>query len=133
MCSPASAKFTSIVTILVCFEVILMYFKSCGWSLLWKLTFKVDSYRKPLQNCFKTYKYCANTCEYYTRKWSHYRAGEYTQSFLTLIMQPIFIRQSPFISKIYQVCHFTKMGTPTIPYLEQWHTKRWNLKTGDGD
>ena len=34
MWSPASAIFASIVTILVSFEVILMYFKPCGSSLL---------------------------------------------------------------------------------------------------
>ena len=48
MCSPASATFASIVTILVSFKAILMYFKPCGRSFTLKLTFKVDSYRKPL-------------------------------------------------------------------------------------
>ena len=58
MCSPASS-FASIVTIL-----------ACG---LWKLTFTVvDSYRKPLQKCFKTYKYCGNTLEYYNCRWTHF-------------------------------------------------------------
>ena len=50
------------------------------------MTFKVDSYRKPLPNCFKTYKYCDNTCEYCTCKQTHfssigtckYWVGEYT-------------------------------------------------------
>ena len=50
-CSPASAILASIVTILVSFEAILMYLKICGTL---KLTFKVDSYRKPPKNCFKT-------------------------------------------------------------------------------
>ena len=36
------------------------------------MTFKVDSYRKPLQNCFKTYKYCDNTREYCTCRWPHF-------------------------------------------------------------
>ena len=41
MCSPASAKFTSIVTILVSYEAILMDFKACGRSLLWNWLVKL--------------------------------------------------------------------------------------------
>ena len=41
MCSPASAIFTSIVTILVSFEAILMYFKACGRSSLWNWLLKL--------------------------------------------------------------------------------------------
>ena len=37
-----------------------------------KLTSKVDIYRTPLQNCFKTYKYCDNTCKYCTCRWTHF-------------------------------------------------------------
>ena len=36
------------------------------------LTFKVDSYRKPLQNCFKTNKYCDNTRGDCTCRWPHF-------------------------------------------------------------
>ena len=66
MCSPASVILASIVTILVSFEAILVYFKAYYRKITLKLTFKVDSYRKPLQNCFKTYKYRHNTDEHYT-------------------------------------------------------------------
>ena len=30
------------------------------------ISFKID------QNCFKTYKYCDNTCNYYTCRWTHF-------------------------------------------------------------
>ena len=40
MCSPANAIFASIVTILVSFEAILMFFKACGKSLLWNWLLK---------------------------------------------------------------------------------------------
>ena len=63
MCSPASVILTSIVTLLVSFEAVLVYFKAYCRKITLKLTFKVDSYRKLLQNCFKTYKYCDNTGE----------------------------------------------------------------------
>ena len=41
MCSPASAIFASIVTILVSFEAILMYFQACGRSSLWNWLLKL--------------------------------------------------------------------------------------------
>ena len=41
MCSPASAIFASIVTILLNFEAILMYFKVCGRSLIKNLLLKL--------------------------------------------------------------------------------------------
>ena len=72
MCSPASVILASIVTILVSFEVILVYFKACCRKITLKLTSYVEIYRNPLQNCFKTYKYCGNTCEYYTCRWTHF-------------------------------------------------------------
>ena len=37
-----------------------------------KLMFKVNAYRKPLQNCFKTFKYCDNTCKNCTCSWPHF-------------------------------------------------------------
>ena len=48
----------SIVTILVSIVVILMNIEPI--------------LEKPLQHCFKTYKYCDNTCEYYTYRWTHF-------------------------------------------------------------
>ena len=41
MCSPASAIFGSIVTLLVSYEAILMYYKACGISLLWNWCLKL--------------------------------------------------------------------------------------------
>ena len=72
MCSPASVILTSIVTLLVSFEAVVVYFKAYCRKITLKLTSKVDIYRNSLQNCFKTYKYCDNTCEYYTCKWTHF-------------------------------------------------------------
>ena len=40
-CSPANEIFTSIVTILVRFEAILMYLKACGGSILWNWLLKL--------------------------------------------------------------------------------------------
>ena len=66
MCLPASAIHASIVTIFVSFEAILIYFKAYRKSINLKLTSKVDNFRNHLQNRFKTYKYCDNTCEFCT-------------------------------------------------------------------
>ena len=66
MCSPASVILASIVTILVSFEAVMVHFKAYCKKITLKLTSNVDIYRNPLQNCFKAYKYCDNTCEYYT-------------------------------------------------------------------
>ena len=70
MCSPASVILASIVTILVSFGAVFIYFKAYCRKITLKLTSKVDIYRNPLQNCFKTYKYCGNT-------WSITLAGEH--------------------------------------------------------
>ena len=70
MCSPASVILASIVTILVSFEAILVYFKAYFMKITLKLTSKVDIYRNPLHKCFKTYKYCGNT-------WGFTLAGEH--------------------------------------------------------
>ena len=81
MCSPASAKFASIVTIL-----------ACG---LWKLTFTVNSYIKPLQKCFKTYKYCGNTLEYYNCRWTHFSSiGSILVSITTILTSIVAILAS---------------------------------------
>ena len=45
------------------------------WS-IWKLNdgklpSKVDIYRNPLQKMLRTYKYCDNTCNYYTCRWTN--------------------------------------------------------------
>ena len=72
MCSPASVILTSIATILVSFEAILKWifvninFTSQFQGNFPKISFKID------QNCFKTYKYCDNTCNYYTCRWTHF-------------------------------------------------------------
>ena len=72
MCSPASVILASNVTILVSSETILVYFKACCRKITLKLTSYVEIYRNPLQNCFKTYKYCGNTCKYYTCRWTRF-------------------------------------------------------------
>ena len=60
---------------------ILMYFKACGRSLLWNWL-----YRKPLQNCFKTYKYCDTTCEYCACRWPYFSSiGSILMSILTIL------------------------------------------------
>ena len=49
----------------------------CIWKFVvdhyFAIDFKVDSYREPLQNCFKTYKYCDNTREYCNCRWPHFQ------------------------------------------------------------
>ena len=75
MCSPASTIFTSIVTILVSFGAILMYFKACGRSLLWNWLLKLiltffKNWINTGEYYHNTLEYCHNTCEYW--------AGEYT-------------------------------------------------------
>ena len=57
MCSPASVIHTSIVTLLVSFEAVLVYFKAYCRKITLKLTSNVYIHRDSLQNCFKTYKY----------------------------------------------------------------------------
>ena len=47
--SPASAIFASIVTMLVSFEAILMYFKACGRSLLWNWLLKLILIENPFK------------------------------------------------------------------------------------
>ena len=49
MCSPASVILASIVTIIVTFEAILIYFKAYCRKITLKLTSKVDIYKNPLQ------------------------------------------------------------------------------------
>ena len=72
MCSPASAILASIDTILVSFEAILkrssvnINFRSQFQGNFPTISFKID------QNCFKTYKYCDNTCKYYTCMRTHF-------------------------------------------------------------
>ena len=72
MCSPASVILASIVTILVSFEAILkrisvnINLRSQFQSNFPTISFKID------KNCSKTYKYCDNTCEYYTCRWTHF-------------------------------------------------------------
>ena len=53
MCSPESVILASIVTILVSFEAILIYFKAYCRKITLKFTTKVDIYRNPLQNASK--------------------------------------------------------------------------------
>ena len=72
MCSPASAILASIATILVSFEAILkrisvnINIRSQFQGNFPTISFKID------QNCFKIYKYCDNTCKYYTCRWTHF-------------------------------------------------------------
>ena len=72
MCSPASVILTSIATILVSFEAILkrisvnFNIRSQFQSNFPTTSFEID------QNRFKTCKYCDNTCEYYTCRWTHF-------------------------------------------------------------
>ena len=50
------------------------------------MTFKVDSYRKPFQNCFKTYKYCDNTRKYCNCRWQHFSSiGSILMSITTIL------------------------------------------------
>ena len=65
MCSPASAIFASIVTILVCFKAILMDFKAFGRHLLWNWLLMVIL----TENLFKI---AYNYCDYYTCRWTHF-------------------------------------------------------------
>ena len=53
MCSPASVILASIVTILVSFGAILIYFKAYCRKITLKLTPEVDICRNPLQNASK--------------------------------------------------------------------------------
>ena len=88
MCSPASAIFMSIDTILVSFWAILIHFKASCWSITLELTSKVDNYRNPFQIPSKTYKYCANTCEYYTCRWTHFSSiGSILVSIITILAE----------------------------------------------
>ena len=73
MCSPASGIFMSIDTILVSFEAILNYFKAFGWTITLEKTSEDNNYRNPLQIPPKSYEYNANTCEYYTCRWTHFQ------------------------------------------------------------
>ena len=91
MCSPASVILTSIVTLLVSFEAVLVYFKAHCRKITLKLTSNVDIYRNSLQNCFKTYKYCDNTCEYYTCRWTHFSSIGSILASITTILTSIFI------------------------------------------
>ena len=75
-----------------------------------KLTFKVDSYRKPLQNCFKTYKYCDNTREYSTCRWPHFSSiGSILTSITTILTSILTILASieqvntPYIKRMSQI------------------------------
>ena len=72
MCSPASVILTSIATILVSFEAILKRI-SVNFNIRsqFQSNFPIISFETD-QNRFKTYKYCDNTCEYYTCRWTHF-------------------------------------------------------------
>ena len=88
MCSPASAIFMSIDTILVSFWAILIHFKASCWSITLELTSKVDNYRNPFQIPSKIYKYCANTCDYYTCRWTHFSSiGSILVSITTILAE----------------------------------------------
>ena len=92
MCSPASVILAMIVTILVSFEAILIYFKAHGRNIALKLTSEIDIYRNPLQNCFETYKYCDHTCEYYTCRWTHFASiGSILVSIITILTSSVTI------------------------------------------
>ena len=113
MWSPASVILASIVTILVRFEAILIYFKGCGRSLLWNLQvlwqysqalhLQVTTFFKYWVNTreyyHNTYEYCHNTCEYW--------AGEYTLG--------------PIASHLYLGSHihiyYQKMGPRSSPLI----------------
>ena len=59
------------------------------------MTFKVDSHKKPLQNCFKTYKYCDNTLEYFTCRWKHFTSiGSILQSITSILTSIVTILAS---------------------------------------
>ena len=66
-----------------------LYILKKFWSilkLLVKLTSKVDIYRNYLQNVFYTYKYCDNTHEYWTCKWTHFSSsGSILVSIITIL------------------------------------------------
>ena len=68
----SSVILASIVTVLVSFEAILkrisvnINIRSQFQSNFPTISFEID------QNRFKTYKYCDNTCEYYTCRWTHF-------------------------------------------------------------
>ena len=95
MCSLASPILASIVTILVSFEAIIIYFKAYCSKITLKLTCKVDIYRNPLQNCFKLYKYCDNTCEYYTCRGTHFSSiGSILVSIITILTSIVIILAS---------------------------------------
>ena len=73
LCSPASAIFANIVTILVSFEAILKIFSV---RINFKSQFQSDNLPTTSfeihQNCFKTYNYCDKTQKYCTCRWTHF-------------------------------------------------------------
>ena len=88
MCSPERPIFASIVSILVSLEGIMkrisvnINFRSQFWSNDPTIRFKID------QICFKTYKYCDNTRNYYTCKWMHFLSiGSILVSIITILTE----------------------------------------------
>ena len=90
MCSPASVILTSIATILVSFEAILkrisvnFNIRSQFQSNFPTISFQIH------QNRFKTYKYCDNTCEYYTCRWTHFSSIGSILVSITKVLTSIF-------------------------------------------
>jgi len=84
------------------------------------LTFKHDFYRKPLQNCFKTCKYCDNTRKCCTRRWTHFSSiGSILLSIVTILASieqvntPVLIGEKVAIKKSYwNNCSFMLCSNP---------------------
>ena len=87
MCSPTSTIFTSIVTIIVSFEAILMYYiKACSRSLLWNWLLKMIFTANLFIIASKTYHYCDDTHEYCTCRWTQFSSiGSIRVSFTTIL------------------------------------------------
>ena len=95
MWSPASLILASIVTLHVSFQAILIYFKAYCWIITLKLTSKVVYYKNPLQNSFHNYKYCDNTPEYCTCRWTHFSSiGSILISITTILTSIVIILAS---------------------------------------
>ena len=82
-----------------------------------KIDFQSGNYRFLLQNCFKTYKYCDNTREYYTCRWTHFSSiGSILVSIITILASIVTILVS-----IEQVNEYTLRMV--ISRIGQW----WNV------
>ena len=92
-------------------------FQSLGLCHYRKIDFQSGNYRFSLQNCFKTYKYCDNTREYYTCRWTHFSSiGSILVSIITILASIVTILVS-----IEQVNEYTLRMV--ISRIGQW----WNV------